>query len=233
MAAPSALSSCGSKFRMLPETATECPAERVRLVAVPVLDELLDAGCQLFSAGELPVPNYPSLQNAKPDFDLVGPGGVLGRKDEMEPPSMPRIERFPRLSYVDVEIVPNDEDISLRVALRNLLHEFVQVFGGSPTAALTKHLSAPNVEGRQQSHRSVPLVFKLKPPWRAGLRIDDGMLASECLDARLFVDAQYGRSLSRCSIQLANPPHLVSKFRIRTVKPQPHPVRSKVLRPQN
>ncbi len=51
---------------MLPEPSAECPAERMRLVAVPVLDEFFDACCQFFSAAELPKSNNPHRSVARP-----------------------------------------------------------------------------------------------------------------------------------------------------------------------
>ena len=174
---------------MLPETATECPAERMRLVVVPVPSKLLDARSEHFSTAKLPVLNDPSLENGKPDFYLVYPGGMLGREDELEPSSVPLVESVPCFPPVNVEVVPNDKDLSLGVSLRDRLHEFVQVFGRSPTAALTEHFSIANVEGSKQSHRPMPFVFKFIPPGRAWLRVDDGMLASQSLNARLFIDA--------------------------------------------
>jgi hypothetical protein len=125
--------------------------------------KFFDARCQFFSAAELPKSNHPRSRMLNQSSIWLIQEACSGVKTKWNGP-LCRIERFPRRPPVDVEIVSDDEDISLGVALRDRLNEFVQLFGSSPTATLTKQLSALNIKGRRQSHRSVPLVFLLKPP---------------------------------------------------------------------
>jgi len=229
----SARTSCSSKFGMLPETAAECPAERMRLVTIPVFDEPLDLRAKCVAAAEFAIPDHSPLENGKPQLNLVHPGSVLRREDEIEPCSMPPIERFPSFPSVNVEVVPDDENFSLGVTPRNRLHELVEVLRGSASATLSEYLSSANIKRGKQGDRPVALVFKLETPRRTGLRVDDRMLASHCLNAGLLVDAQDGRSERRCPVQPTNPLHFGAKFRIRTMKPKPHPVWAKVLTPKD
>ena len=90
---------------MVREATAECPAERVRLEEVPVLDEAQDPLAQLGDVVELAVTEQPSLKDAKPDLDLVDPRRVQRRVDEVKASAVSAGELLPLLAVVDVEVV--------------------------------------------------------------------------------------------------------------------------------
>jgi hypothetical protein len=67
---------------VLNEVAGELPAERMRLVPVPVIDEASDSGFERQRVLEAAVAEDSAVKDGEPNLDLVEPGGVQRRVDE-------------------------------------------------------------------------------------------------------------------------------------------------------
>src|SRR5688500_16940744 len=98
------------------------------------------------------MPQRLAREPAGPDLDLVTPGCVLGRVDEVEPPAVAPVEFLPARAAVDVEVVPDDVDVAARVTRRDLLHEPDET-GRGTTPAAAEHAAAAHLERREKRAR--------------------------------------------------------------------------------
>ena len=72
---------------------------------------------------------------------------------------------------------------------------------GMARGRLTQHFAGLGVEGGVQRQRAVSEIFEamaLGPPWR---QRQYGVLAIQCLNRRLLIDAEHGRVLGRVEVQ--------------------------------
>src|SRR5690349_24779644 len=106
---------------MRPEVSAEGPSERVR-VAVPRRDVGADRRREMTLPGERGVPQHGTSEKAEPDLDLVHPRRVERCVDEAEASTVAIVECLPARAVVDVEVVPDDVDLPMRVLLGDLLH---------------------------------------------------------------------------------------------------------------
>jgi hypothetical protein len=125
---------------MLLEPAAESPAERVRLVCVPVADEPAQRTRESLEVGEVAVRQHAPMQDPEPDLDLVHPRRVERRVDEVEPSSMLLAQALPRLAAVDVEVVPDHVHLTGHAG-GDRLHELEKLLGGPPLAHLDEDLA--------------------------------------------------------------------------------------------
>ncbi len=79
----------GERRRGVDESSSEGPAKGMCLVSVPVTDETEHVAGDVLEALEVAVAKDAALKNAEPDLDLIDPGSVQRRVDE--------VERYPRL----------------------------------------------------------------------------------------------------------------------------------------
>src|SRR5882762_8066226 len=114
-------------------------------VLVPMANEAEHGGGQLGSGCERTVFEHATLQDAEPDLDLVHPRSMKRREDEVEPSAVALVELLPSRAAVDVEVVPNDVDGSLRVLLRECLHEAQEILRTSPASTMGEHLAGARV----------------------------------------------------------------------------------------
>ena len=116
----------GSELALsLREVAGERPAERAS-GEIPEADEAEDRHAKCRYPGEASVLENPTMEDGKPDLDLVDPRGVNRGVDEMKAPSMPAIETGPAAIVtlaVDIEIVPDDVDLLAGIAFGNGLEK--------------------------------------------------------------------------------------------------------------
>ena len=85
----------------------------LHLEEVPVPDESLHGLLGAAQGVERAVANDPALEDREPELDLIHPGGMLRRVDELEAVPMTAIELRPPMVLafmVDVEVVPDDDD---------------------------------------------------------------------------------------------------------------------------
>src|SRR5437868_10526406 len=102
---------CGAAF----EASAKDPAERMRLVRVPMRDEAVDSANQLVEVSEGGVLQHTTREDAEPDLDLIDPRRVQRRVEEAKAIAMPEVEGLPCCTVVDVEVVPHDGDVACRV----------------------------------------------------------------------------------------------------------------------
>ena len=211
----------------------EGPLPRVRLEAVPVIRKPEEGSFELFRAAEAAVAQNPPLEKAKPNLDLIDPGGVQRGIDEVKSSSVPLVEDLPAFATMGVEVVPDHIDRSCRIAFGYGLHERQKIGGGPGGFTAAHHVSSPSLEGGQQGPRPVTPVFELKAAGLAPTGSLSRIPALQRLDPALFVDTKDGCALRRLQIKLADPFDLWLELRIWAMKPKSHPVRAQMLRVQN
>jgi hypothetical protein len=184
---------------------------------------------QLLHRGKAPVAKHTLLDAREEQLDLVEPGGVQGRVVEVETRAVARVEAGPafvRTIVVNVEIVPDDVDLALRVLLRDPLHEPKKVLGFTLPGDLRDHVARLGVERGEQGAGAVALVFVLvaaRPPAPRPLR---RVLPAQRLHPRLLVHGQHHRPGGRVEVQPADVGRLRPKRRVLTVDPSLYAVRS-------
>jgi hypothetical protein len=95
----------------------------VSLESVPVIHKSEQGGFELFRTAEAAVAQDPPLEEAKPNLDLIDPGGVQRGVDEVKPSPVPLVGDLPPLAVMDVEVVPDYLHRSCRIAFGYGLHE--------------------------------------------------------------------------------------------------------------
>src|SRR6266542_2977115 len=106
-----------------------------------------------------------TLEDREPNLDLIHPGCVLGRVNELKAFAMASIEPTPPMIgsvIVDVEVVPHDVDLLARIAACDLLHEADQCFGAAMWNYARQDSAGLDLERRQQCLGAVPDVLVLE-----------------------------------------------------------------------
>jgi len=138
----------GSELALsLREVAGERPAERAS-GEIPEADEAEDRRAKCGHAGEASVLENPTMEDGKPDLDLVDPRGVNWRVDEMKAPSMPAIETRPAaivILAVDIEIVPDDVDLLVGIPLGDGLEKGHQRVRSAALDDMAEDSAAPRL----------------------------------------------------------------------------------------
>jgi hypothetical protein len=122
---------------------------------------------------------------------------------------------------VGVQVVPNDVDRALGVALGDLPHEGQEVRLRAMLAAGGDRSAGMHVQGGKQGLGAMPNVFKLSAaegsrPWRT-VRT----LAFEDLNAWFLINRKDNRIFGRLPVEVADLIDLGTEFRIWTVQPLP------------
>src|SRR6266545_1650024 len=153
-------------------------------------------------------------------------GGVM--KDEAS--AVATVESRPALRgavEVDVEVVPDDVDRSLRILRGDGAHESPQVLALPRRAADRDDLPGAHIKGRNDGSRAVPFVLPF--PTRAASRTAGspmiGKTVFQGLHASHLVNAEHGAAGGRVEIEVADLGHLLPKLRIGAVQPAAHQMR--------
>lgn len=200
-------------------------------VAIPVRDEPQDGLLELARVVEAAETQHAALEDGEPDLDLVEPGGVQGREDELEATVVPRVESAPpllRAVFVNVEVVPDDDDSPSGVTTRDPRHEAQHRGRVATLYHFAEHLAISHVESSEQRARTMTDVLEL-PPQAAISGASRGISAGQRLHGFL-VDAQEDRVLRWVEVELANAPDLGSEVRIRAMQPRTNPMRAEPTR---
>jgi len=94
---------------------------------------------------------------------------------------------------VNVEIVPDDVNLSLGTGTREVLHEGNEVHGAPLWLAFAEHLARADIGGCEQRPRAVTCVLEFEVAGAAGSRKLGRKSPSERLHAGLLVEAQRAR----------------------------------------
>jgi hypothetical protein len=197
------------------KVAGELPAERMRFVAVPVIDEASDCGFELQRVLEAAVAQDSSVKDGEPDLDLVEPGGVQRRVDECEALAVPGIELAPPTDLpvmVDVEVVPDHDDALLRVAPREALHELHERGCVAMLDDPAEYLPRAHIERAEQGAGAVANVFEFMSHAPIG-----GDVCRKSAGKRLhglFIDAQHHGAFRRSEVKLADTADFGPELRI-------------------
>lgn len=114
---------------------------------IPVVEEPEESRFELFQAAEAGVPEDAALEDAEPDLDLIDPGSMDRRVDEVKPRPVSSVENLPPIAMMNVEVVPNHVHSTGRIALGQGIHERQEI-GFSPlSTAMTKDSPCPCLEG--------------------------------------------------------------------------------------
>jgi hypothetical protein len=196
---------------------------------IPMVEEPKQSRFELFQAAEAGVPEDASLEDAEPDLDLIDPGSMDRRVDEVKPGPVSSVEDLPPISVMNVEVVPNHVHGTGRIALSQGIHE-CQEIGLSPlSTAMAKDSPCPGLEGGQQSPRPVPPILELKASWLATPGALRRIPAFQRLDARLLVDTKHRSVLWRFQIEPTDPLDLRPELWVRAMKPHSQSVRTQLL----
>src|SRR3989442_4149766 len=130
--------------------------------AVPVANEVLDAGCTkpvgcIARAGE-----GLALQDAEPDFDLVQPRGMEWKKLEAHTTLLSREPRADLRRRVNRQVVQDDHQATARVAGPERLEQFEELAPTPSASHAREHAARPNMEASQnRKHAVAPVVLLL------------------------------------------------------------------------
>ena len=83
------------------EASAQDPAERMRLVVVPVGDEAIDGAHRLIEVAEGCMLQHPTREDTEPDLHLAHPRRVQRRVQEAEAAAVSQVERLPRRPVMD------------------------------------------------------------------------------------------------------------------------------------
>src|SRR5258708_5084920 len=211
---------CGDARWRVQESRCKGPAEGARLGTVPVSDETEDVASEDGHALEAAVAHDTSLKDAEPDLELSDPRGRQRRVDEAKAMSVLLVEPRPACVasvVVQVEVVPDNVDTTVFVALRECVHEGQKCTRVAVPNDATEDLTRADVEGRQQRAGPATTVLELVAD-DATMTNVDGVTARQRLH-RLLVDAYDDRVLGRVPVEAADPRNLRSKVGIRGMKP--------------
>lgn len=133
---------------MFAEVTSECPLEGFGFVMAVVFDERQDPLTKLRLTREAAMLDKTPDEDREPDLDLVEPGRVFGGVYKLEAAAMTFVEKGPAVVasvVVNIEVIPDNDDLADGKALGYLLHE-VHKLGGSPLVAnLAKDLARAHV----------------------------------------------------------------------------------------
>src|ERR1700680_1973912 len=156
-------------------------------------------------------------------------GGVV--KDEASAVATVESRPAPRGAVeVDVEVVPDDVDRSLRILSGDLAHEPQQVLALPRRAADRDDLPGAHIKGRNDGPRAVPFVLPFATRAAAGPAGSPmiGKTVFQGLHAGHLVNAEHGAAGGRVDIEVADLGHLLPKLRIGAVQPAAHQMRPDV-----
>jgi hypothetical protein len=184
--------------------------------------------------GEVRMLEHAFLQDGKPNLDLIEPGRVNRRVDEMEPISVAFVEFRPALVgavVVRVEVVPDDVDVAGRLVRGKLLQEGHSLVRGTMVDDFADDLAGGHLESGDQAARATSDVFVFLADY-AILGDEHRVLASEHLD-RLFVHTVHVRVRRRAEVKVAHPLGFGAKVGVRGGQPVAHQVRAQVVEVQD
>ena len=126
---------------------------------IPVLDKAENGTIELVRGMERAVLEQAPLENAEPKLYLVDPGSMQRSMNEVKAPAMARVELFPPLAFVDVQVIPYDVDVPRRIAFGDRLHEVDYPVTCAPPT-LPEDLTRLGIEGCNESARAVTGVLE-------------------------------------------------------------------------
>ena len=214
-------------------------------VLVIILDKLADLGIEVIDGGEVSSANHFAGQRAKPDLDLIKPGGV-GRREveydtlvgatEESTTLSPSVERrqwtATQLGYhlagflvpVGVEVVENEVDtFGLAVMMAHRLDEVGEDLSRTVVGQVTVDLSRGHLQAGGQAPGAVANVLMLDPLDASTSARLVRESALQRLDAGLLVDRQDDFStLFQClglEVKGDDVQHLGLELRVGAVEP--------------
>ena len=162
------------------------PSERDRRFVV-VADITHDFSGKIRPGFEDAASNDVALDLREPDFDLIEPRRVSGRKVKTDARVLAQ-ESFDGFGFVGREIVGNDVDLSPRFHTGNhLLQKDDELGAGMAVGGLAQDLSAGGVEGRIERKGPVAEVFEPVPFRPPGRERQHRVEAIERLNGALFI----------------------------------------------
>lgn len=145
-----------------------------------------------------------SLNFGEPDFDLVKPRRIGGRKMNADLGMMGQkvIDEF---SFMGREIISDDVDLATEGLRGHHLGKKVDELGaGMALGRLAKDFSAAGIKGRVKRKGSMAVILKAVSLGSAGRKGQNRIQAVEGLDGRLFVYAKDGGVIRRVQIKADN-----------------------------
>jgi len=214
--------------RTFDKVTREFPAKRVRFVSVPESNETHDSVFEFASIVEAAIPQNSPLENRKPDLDLIDPGSMYRRINELESTVVPSIESAPTVVFaflVDIQVVPNNKYTPIGVQSSNQLEKPHDRPGISPLDDLGDHVSRAHIECSEEGARAMTNVFKLVTKGGVSGRM---RRVTPRKDLHGFlVDADDDGILGRIQVKLADTTDLGLEFHVGAMQPRPYAVRTK------
>ena len=172
------------------------------------VDERLDVRLQFADGGEGRAGKRLSGEDREPDFHLIEPGRLCGREVEVNV----RMAFEPAVFFglMGVEVVEDDMDFAARMCGGDPVHEVQKLDPAPPFVLPSRHLAGGDIERREQSCGSVPLVIVALPRQGAPVgKLEIALFAFQSLDGGLFVDGEHQGVARRIEIK----PHDFGRLR--------------------
>ena len=173
------------------------------------------------------------LDLGEPDFDLIKPGRIGGRKMNADLRMLGQkvVNEF---GFMGREIISDNVDLASEGLGGYDLGKKVDELGaGMALSGLAKDFSASGIKSRVKGKSSVAVILKTMgfgPAWRKG---QNRIVAVQGLDSTLFVYAKDGGMIRRGKIKADNVGGLLLEVRILTKHVTAQPVRLKAMASPN
>jgi hypothetical protein len=173
------------------------------------------------------------LDLGEPDFDLVKPGSIGGRKmhADLRVLGQKVVNEF---GFMGREIISDNVDLASEGLGGYDLGQKVDELGaGMPLSGLAKDFSASGIKSRVKGKSSVAIILKTMGFGPAGRKGQNRIQAVQGLDRTLFVYAKDGGMIRRSKIKADNVGGLLLEVRILTQQVTAQPVRLKAMASPN
>ena len=142
-----------------------------------------------------------ALDLGKPEFDLVEPGGVGGRKVQTDVRMLGK-EVCDAFGFVGGEVVGNEMDLFAFWLGRDHVAQKGDEFGaGVAGRGLPQHLAAGSVEGGVERESAMAKIFKTMSLGSTGRKRQDGIEPVEGLNGRLLIHTEDNRVSRRPQVE--------------------------------